>query len=71
MLSSPNHEVRRISRAYIDTYGCATFAEMRTTDPFLDWCVAVGLGDTVSGDVTVGCRPGETPGGCEFFWVCE
>lgn len=71
VLVSPNGEARRISPAYIERYGCATFADMATTDPFLDWCVGEGLGETVSGDVRLGCRPGETPGGCELYWVCE
>jgi hypothetical protein len=35
------------------------------------WCVAQNLGDTVSSEVAPGCRPGESVGGCERFWVCE
>lgn len=69
--SANGGDAHRINQAYVRTYGCATFAEVTTTEDLIPWCVAHGLGDTVAADVAPGCRPGESAGGCELFWVCE
>jgi hypothetical protein len=70
-LASPQGELRRIDRGYIRTYGCESFDEVASTDDMIAWCVDHNLGDTIAADVNPPCRPGESPGGCELFWVCE
>jgi hypothetical protein len=71
-IESPTGEpARRISQDYVRTYGCASFDEVTTFEEMLAWCVAHDLGDTVSSDVSPGCRPDGTGPPCERFWVCE
>jgi hypothetical protein len=70
-VTSANGESHRLSQSMVRTYGCESFAEVRTTDDLIAWCEERELGDTVSADVAPGCRPGESAGGCERFWVCE
>ncbi len=70
-VTSPSGESHRIEQSYPRTYGCESFAEVRTAEDMTAWCVEHDRGDTVAADVAPGCRPGESAGGCELFWVCE
>lgn len=70
-LATPNGEWHRIMPSLLSEYGCGSFLGVASARDMSEWCVAHGLGETVASDVIPGCRPSETPGGCEFFWVCE
>ena len=70
-IADQNGTWHRISPRLLAEYGCGSFTRVVDAHDMVEWCTARGLGDGIAADAVPGCRPGETPGGCELFWVCE